>query len=961
MKFGKSYMETLASPSFPQEWREGAIEYKHLKKLINGVVAELESLGLGADVLRELIAPGAQSGDAHEEEDEDIRMSQLAAAAAAKSSLHPSDHSVPARRSSQSSESRARSRSLTSSGTEDSSADEAATTGPGKYGRLLVDSRAARLAGSESGNPLSPLIEETGLSSSRTSPRTIGRPSAEEQAPAISLGVAALSPSATLEAQKAQRAAHGSPLEVPSEDCEECVADANAKEAARKSLGEGSQSNGISASVSPSKASSHESPAAEWLEKIAHSQPHQRRRSARKSSGGSQTAGGWASSDGSPSSSRQHSVDVSDTDGAARRRQHHHQHHHEQHQHQNHEEGPEALRPDPRLLLKPHERPSAFRKRSSADGSSGVGSPDAVTDDETNQWYGMGKKELEEFRRRKSEVFGDGPQKEDDVRRASMPAHDLEAGKRAQGASAANNHGRHDWGGHAWRERPGDAWKMENDTAKPSGSLRDRPNLAARRSSSGGAAGKQPEDGHARKSRWVKGKDGRRARAEYELGGTKEHPVPRIRLFVESPVNSGDEGSAEESASEDDSTSDAGAEDAGPRITELPPTPKTLKGSPGREPAVLALPNASLPDSTSTQRADADAGLAPALSPEQFGTSAARSHEGRRMRHREIVIPLTADTEFLDTLTGALQNLSNLQSAQRDAFQQQTESLCSAVARVASPYATKSDLYVWREIFALYVEMQIFESEREKDRGEVSVDESEARLKRFAEELAKRGWTTSNESGEDAQGGMSGHKHRGGLAARLSRRKSSAAGASAGGSLQPMKDQRSVNALQDFLRLNLALLDVKKFQRVNIEAARKILKKHDKRTALTASDDLRAFIAQQDATRLGAATVAGMGLSGLVQIPPEAFGVGSDGASHRSGALVPTGGGTHPSLAALLPSSTTGILAESLPHILLSLLTTTLLPILPSIDDYACAICTELKVSWVTLMGEIWTKRLQSL
>ncbi len=55
MKFGKTYMETMADPSFPEEWRNGALEYKHLKKLINGVVAELESIGLGADVLRELL------------------------------------------------------------------------------------------------------------------------------------------------------------------------------------------------------------------------------------------------------------------------------------------------------------------------------------------------------------------------------------------------------------------------------------------------------------------------------------------------------------------------------------------------------------------------------------------------------------------------------------------------------------------------------------------------------------------------------------------------------------------------------------------------------------------------------------------------------------------------------------------------------------------------------------------
>lgn len=305
-----------------------------------------------------------------------------------------------------------------------------------------------------------------------------------------------------------------------------------------------------------------------------------------------------------------------------------------------------------------------------------------------------------------------------------------------------------------------------------------------------------------------------------------------------------------------------------------------------------------------------------------------------RMRTREIVFPLTADTEFLDTLTGALSNLSNLQHTQREQFLTNTESLCSAVARVASPYATKSDLYVWREIFSLWVEMQIFESERERDRGELSVDESERRLKHFADELAKRGW------GADAPPSGSG-----GGGGRMARRKVSTGGSG-------MKDQASLEALDDFLRLNVALLDVKKFQRVNVEAARKILKKHDKRTALTASSDLRAFMAEQEAARARAGAAGGNWIA-PIELPSASdmylLGGRRPSALTTSSSVGSVGGSNlgsiaHPSLAALLPSSTTGMLSESLPHILLSLLTTTLLPILPSIDDYSCAICTS--VAW---------------
>ncbi len=292
------------------------------------------------------------------------------------------------------------------------------------------------------------------------------------------------------------------------------------------------------------------------------------------------------------------------------------------------------------------------------------------------------------------------------------------------------------------------------------------------------------------------------------------------------------------------------------------------------------------------------------------------------MRTREIVIPLSADAEFLDSLTGALANLSEVQQTQKEAFVADVENLSSAIARAASPFASQNDLYTWREIFSLWMELEIFESARERDRGELSVDESETRLTRFAEELAKRGWTTETE--QDVAARHSADKKGG---RRLLRRKH--ANAPNSGSSTGLNDPSSVAALKDFMRINVALLDVKKFQRINVEAARKILKKHDKRTALTASDDLRSFIARGDAL-WGTREAATADI--VFQAKP---------VSGRGTALVPA---THPSLAALLPSSTTGMLSESLPHILLSLMATTLLPILPSIEEYECAICYS--VAW---------------
>ena len=43
----------------------------------------------------------------------------------------------------------------------------------------------------------------------------------------------------------------------------------------------------------------------------------------------------------------------------------------------------------------------------------------------------------------------------------------------------------------------------------------------------------------------------------------------------------------------------------------------------------------------------------------------------------------------------------------------------------------ESDLYTWREIFRLYVEGEVFESARESNRGERSIEEAERHLKLF--------------------------------------------------------------------------------------------------------------------------------------------------------------------------------------------------------------------------------------
>jgi hypothetical protein len=230
----------------------------------------------------------------------------------------------------------------------------------------------------------------------------------------------------------------------------------------------------------------------------------------------------------------------------------------------------------------------------------------------------------------------------------------------------------------------------------------------------------------------------------------------------------------------------------------------------------------------------------------------------KRRRHRRVIyIPLKSDTEFYTLLAKALQSLQELEAQQKVEFASQVQELSRTISKVASPAKSKADMYAWREIFSLWVEAQIFESARERDRGERSLEQAEERLHWFVDQVGRRK-----------------------LAAQ-------------------MKQKESRQALEAFLDLNITLLDLKRFIRLNEEAARKILKKHDKRTALTGTSDFPQFL-----QHLKAST------------------------AHEAGAL------TRPDL--FLTDS------HTLPHILLSTITETLLPVIPQLDDYTCLICGDI-------------------
>ncbi|KAJ3717986.1 SPX domain-containing protein [Lentinula raphanica] len=183
---------------------------------------------------------------------------------------------------------------------------------------------------------------------------------------------------------------------------------------------------------------------------------------------------------------------------------------------------------------------------------------------------------------------------------------------------------------------------------------------------------------------------------------------------------------------------------------------------------------------------------------------------------REVVIPLVKDSAFFELLSTALHNLSDRMSALYTDFTDTLETVSRNISDSARPISSrkhgfhphsllsdpgsmsissktnKSDLYSWREIFQLYVESEVFESSNEAHPGELSIEESEKRLKLFAERVTLRGL----------------------------------------GDKRKLKLKQSHEALESFLNLNMFILNVKKLEQANAEATRKILKKHAKRTAL---------------------------------------------------------------------------------------------------------------------------------
>ncbi|KAI8647015.1 SPX domain-containing protein [Parasitella parasitica] len=178
------------------------------------------------------------------------------------------------------------------------------------------------------------------------------------------------------------------------------------------------------------------------------------------------------------------------------------------------------------------------------------------------------------------------------------------------------------------------------------------------------------------------------------------------------------------------------------------------------------------------------------------------SEENREKHEKHIktlVVELEQDDEFFKFLMEELQQANMLQNFTSQKFQHNISDLEMRMTKVAAP-TQKTDMYNWRKIFSIYMDAQIFQGNAESDRTFRSVERAKKQMAWFIEQLGKT---------------------------RL---------------LNKLKSKESKSAFEQFVALNTELITMKHYQMLNQTAMRKILKKHDKRSGLTASQSFLEIV-----------------------------------------------------------------------------------------------------------------------
>ncbi|PSK36445.1 hypothetical protein C7M61_003916 [Candidozyma pseudohaemuli] len=180
------------------------------------------------------------------------------------------------------------------------------------------------------------------------------------------------------------------------------------------------------------------------------------------------------------------------------------------------------------------------------------------------------------------------------------------------------------------------------------------------------------------------------------------------------------------------------------------------------------------------------------------------SHDEKNIvsvRNNEIVVLLNSDLKFFGMLNTEIENLDQIRKTEEANIIQEISKVSESVLKLTEK---KTDLYLWRELFKIYLDSEIFfrYNETSLQQLERTSDMIKQNLEIFSANVAKTNL------------------------------------------LEKMARKRSVNTFDRFVAVNERLFKILMFQSINTTALRKILKKFDKQTAFNVSSEFPALISQ---------------------------------------------------------------------------------------------------------------------
>lgn len=159
-----------------------------------------------------------------------------------------------------------------------------------------------------------------------------------------------------------------------------------------------------------------------------------------------------------------------------------------------------------------------------------------------------------------------------------------------------------------------------------------------------------------------------------------------------------------------------------------------------------------------------------------------------------LTITLVQDAKFFQILYSEIEGLNEFRAQIEEDITNNVQTMARAISMLSSPNVKKSDMYLWRQLFQMYIESEIFFSTTQRHTGYVDIALSKEKYAKFLQNVAKTN-----------------------LVAQF-------------------KKRDSQTAFMDFKRMNEEILKVSNYQSFNTMAVTKILKKFDKQTHLHSKD-----------------------------------------------------------------------------------------------------------------------------